>query len=201
MRYNNHMLVLRNRLEGVPLMSLQTGTQIGTTAEPIIDPRNLTIVAFYCEGPGVLFSPAVLHVDDIREFSDLGFIVDNSDVIMPTDDLVRLHEILAFRFELAGKQVVQDNGQKLGKVSDYAVDADSFYIMKLHLQPTFLQSLTTAEHIIDRKQIKSIDDKHIVVNSAAIKDSQKVTHQTNGRLDNPFRKRQAEAADLNRANK
>lgn len=191
------MLVLRNRLEGVPLMSLQTGTQLGTTTEPIIDPRNLTIVAFYCEGPAIPFSPAVLHIDDIREFSDLGFIVDNSDVIMPTDDLVRLHEILEFKFELTGKQVLQDDGQKLGKVADYAVDADSFYIIKLHLQPTFLQSLTTAEHIIDRQQIKSIDDKHIVVRSGAIKEGQKATQQLNARLDNPFRKRQAEAADVN----
>jgi len=175
-------------------MSLQTGTQVGVTGKPIIDPRELTIVAFYCEGPLINFQPAILHVEDIRENSEIGIIIDSSENIMPPDDLVRLNEVLNFHFELEGKQVIQDDGHKLGKIADYAVDVDSFYIVKLHIKPTLLQSLTAAEHIIDRSQIKSITDKEVIVRTATVADKQPAAVKRPP-MDNPFRKRQAEAIE------
>lgn len=166
-------------------MSLQTGTRVGAAVAHIIDPRRLTIVAFYCEGPLIDFSPAILHVSDIREFSSIGFIVDSADNVMPEDDLVRLKEILEFKFELIGKQVVESGGRKLGKVANYTVDSESFYIVKLHVQPGFLRSLAHTELIIDRTQIVEINDKHIVVRRATAEDEQQASVPV---IDNPFRK-------------
>jgi uncharacterized protein YrrD len=193
------MLILQNRLIEVPIMSLQTGTQLGVTSHPIIDPRRLAIVAFYCEGPQIRFNPAILHIEDIRENSELGYIVDSSENIMPPDDLVRLKEILDFKFELIGKQVEQDDGHKLGKIVDYSTDSESFYIIKLHIKPTWLQSLTSAEHIIDRAQIKKITDNKIIVSQPTIADTKKPA-KLRPNMDNPFRK-QAEAAQTKEAEK
>lgn len=179
------MLLLRDRLLDVPIMSLQTGTRVGAAMAHIIDPRRLTIVAFYCEGPLIDYSPAILHVSDIREFSSIGFIVDSADNVMPQDDLVRLKEILEFKFELIGKQVVESGGRKLGKVANYTVDSESFFIVKLHVQPGLLRSFAQTELIIDRTQIVEINDKHIVVRRATIEDEQRATMPV---IDNPFRK-------------
>lgn len=186
------MLILQNRLLGIPILSLQTGTELGVTDKPIIDPRNLTILAFYCAGPLIPYQPAILHVEDIREISDLGFIVDNADTLMPPDDLVRLNEVLEFNFELEGKKVIDDTGHRIGKVINYSTDLDSFYIMKLHVQPSIWQSFNIAERIIDRTQIKSITDKHIVVNRATID-----ANRVKAPIHNPFHKvkPQAEAID------
>jgi len=166
-------------------MSLQTGTRVGTAAAHIIDPRRLTIVAFYCEGPLIDFSPAILHVSDIREFSSIGFIVDSADNVMPEDDLVRLKEILEFKFDIMGKQVVEQGGRKLGKVSNYTVDSESFYIVKLHVQPGFLKSFAQTELMVDRTQIIEINDKHVVVRRATAEDVNVATVPV---IDNPFRK-------------
>lgn len=166
-------------------MSLQTGTRVGTAVSHIIDPRRLSIVAFYCEGPLIDFSPAILHTSDIREFSSIGFIVDSADNVMPEDDLVRLKEILEFKFDLIGKQVVEADGRKLGKVSTYTVDSESFYITKLHVQPGFLQRLAQTELMVDRTQIVEINDKHIVVRKATAEDIQPAGMPV---IDNPFRK-------------
>ena len=166
-------------------MSLQTGTRVGAAMAHIIDPRRLTIVAFYCEGPLIDYSPAILHVSDIREFSSIGFIVDSADNVMPQDDLVRLKEILEFKFELIGKQVVESGGRKLGKVANYTVDSESFFIVKLHVQLGLLRSFAQTELIIDRTQIVEINDKHIVVRRATIEDEQRATMPV---IDNPFRK-------------
>ncbi len=182
------MLLLRDRLLNVPIMSLQTGTQVGTVIKHIIDPRRLNIIAFYCEGPLIEFRPAILHVSDIRELSSLGFIVDSSDNIMPPDDLVRLEEILEYKFELEGKQVIQEDRRKLGKIVNYTIDSDSFYIVKLHVKPTLLQSLGHAEFLIDRSQISEINDKHIVVRNPDVKDIGARRKVAIPIIDNPFRK-------------
>lgn len=163
------MLVLKERLENVPIMSLQTGAEIAQTEKPIIDPRQLTIVAFYCQGPNLETTPAVLHVDDIREAGSLGFIVDDADAIMSPRDLVRLQQIIGYNFTLEGKQVIDDTGQKIGKVSNYTVDMRSFYITQLQVQPGILQSWSTAQVLIGRNQIIEMNDKNIIVKSAIIK--------------------------------
>ena len=191
------MLLLHNRLVEVPVMSLQTGAQIGVTAEPIIDPRKLNIVAFYCEGPNIDFSPAILHISDIREIGSLGIIVDGADDIMPPDDLVRLQEVLDFHFELVGKHVVDTAGMKMGKVDTYSVDPNSFYIMKLHVKPNLLQSLTAAELLIDRSQIETVNDKHVVVKRAGVKAKKPAMALKAPVIENPFRhaKPQSQAAE------
>ena len=156
----------------------------------IVDPRRLNIVAFYCEGPLIDFSPAILHTTDIREFSSIGLIVDSADNLMPPDDLVRLKEIMDYHFDLEGKQVVEEGGHKLGKVGGYTVDSESFYIVKLHVRPTFLQSLGRAELLIDRTQIREINDKQIVVRRATVQDEERSRFATLPSIDNPFRKTQ-----------
>ena len=182
------MLLPRDRLLNLPLMSLQTGTRVGLATQHIIDPRRLDIIAFYCEGPLIDFSPAILHTADIREFSSIGLIIDGADNIMPPDDLVRLQEIIDYKFELIGKQVVEESGTKLGKVGDYTVDSDSFYIIKIHVKPTLWQSLGRAELLIDRTQIREINDKQIVVRNASVESESVDRISGLSIIDNPFRK-------------
>jgi sporulation protein YlmC with PRC-barrel domain len=182
------MLLPRDRLLNLPVMSLQTGTQVGTAVRHIIDPRRLNIVAFYCEGPLIDFNPAILHISDIREFSSIGLIVDSADNIMPPDDLVRLKEIMDYNFDLEGKPVVEEGGHKLGKVGNYTVDSESFYIVKLHVRPTLLQSFGRAELLVDRTQIREINDKQIVVQRATVQDENRARFSPLPAIDNPFRK-------------
>src|SRR5688500_17926133 len=80
--YNKRMLLLKERLQNVPIMSLQTGAPIAATDEFVIDPRQLKVVAFYCTGPRLDVTPAILTVSDIREIGNHGIIVDSADVLM-----------------------------------------------------------------------------------------------------------------------
>ena len=154
----------------------------------IVDPRRLNIVAFYCEGPLINFNPAILHTTDIREFSSIGLIVDSADNIMPPDDLVRLKEILDYGFDLEGMQVIEEGGHKLGKIGGYTIDSDSFFIVKLQVKPTLMQSFGRAELLIDRTQISEINDKHIVVRRATTEAGEKTRFAPLPQIDNPFRK-------------
>ncbi len=181
------MLFWREKILNIPLMSLQTGGQLGVATEPIIDPHTLKIVAFYCEGKLIEDHPAVLHTDDIREFGQLGFIINDSDDIMPINDLIRLQEILDLHFELIGKRVIDSTKDKLGKVQDYIIESETFEIMKLSVHRPILKALNDAELIIDRRQIIEINDEAIVVEAPTIKEEIVAKPLQKVEFKNPFR--------------
>jgi sporulation protein YlmC with PRC-barrel domain len=181
------MLLLNSKLQRVPIMSLQSGGELGVTAEEIIDPRKLQIVAYFIVGPRIT-ETSVLHTNDIREVGPLGFIVDGSDEIMTLDDsLVRLNEVIGFHFQLIGKQVIDDRKKKLGKVTEYSLDSESFLIQKIHVSQNVLKNIKSSGLIIHRSQIIEINDKAIIVRSATVEDS-----TTFMQAVNPFRKATAQ---------
>jgi uncharacterized protein YrrD len=182
------MLVSIDNLLGVPIMSLQTGTQLAETLAPIIDPRQLTIVAFYVEGGGLEQSPSILHPADIRELSDIGMIIDDTDKLMSLDGLVRLEEIIGFKFELDGLKVVDEQGHKLGKVSGYSVDTTSYMVMQVYTEQSFIRSLSNMGSTIHRSQIVSVSNDALVVQSPTVRDEvKKVAQDASKAFTNPFR--------------
>ena len=76
------MLVLGSRLNETPVMSLQTGTRLAVTTQPIIDPSNLRIFAYEIKGPLLTQQPSFLRTADIREYGRLGMIIDSNDEIV-----------------------------------------------------------------------------------------------------------------------
>jgi len=80
------------------------------------------------------------------------------------DELVRLKKVLDLNFELLGKQVVTTDRQKVGKVSDYAVETTTMFIQKLYASQSLLKSFTGGSLSIDRTQIVEITNKKVVIN-------------------------------------
>ncbi|MDR0956973.1 MAG: hypothetical protein LBM09_00100 [Candidatus Nomurabacteria bacterium] len=187
------MLLTINNMLGAQVMSLQTGRSLGQLDSPIVDPRNLKIVAFYVSGPMVDFSPAILFSEDIREFGSMGAIIDSSDDILSSDSLVRLNEIIDFRFELMGINVIDTNKHRLGRVENYTLNPDNFMIQQLYLKPTLMKSLSISHLTVSRSQITSIDNDKITVKVPTIQEkvTQKITQNLtpiSENFENPFRK-------------
>ncbi len=184
------LLTIANMID-TPVMSLQTGTELARIGQPIINPHNLKIVAFYVHGPLVDFEPAVLFADDIRELGELGAIVDSTDNIMPPDGLVRLEEVINYGFKLDNIHVVDDRKHKLGRVENYTLDPDTFMVQQLYLKPTLMKQFSLASLTINRSQIVSIDNQKIIVRAPSVKDKVAKTVGNVAKsvpLENPFRK-------------
>ncbi|MCL1877043.1 hypothetical protein FWF74_03360 [Candidatus Saccharibacteria bacterium] len=187
------MLITIQNMLGAPVMSLQTGQPLARLDAAIVDPRSLKIVAFYVSGPMVDFSPAVVFAEDIREFGELGAIVDSSDNILSPDGMVRLGEVMDFRFELSGLWVIDEHRHKLGRVDNYTLDPETFMIQQLYLKPTMMKSLSIAHLTVARSQIIAIDNQKITVKSPTVQEKvvQKVVANAPaapGDFENPFRK-------------
>ena len=190
------MLISYTRLINLPILSLQTGGTLGRVTEPIIDPRQFHIVAFYCAGPRIR-GTAVLHTTDIREVSSVGIIVDDADSLMsPDEDLVRLKEVLDLHFSLLGKSVIDTHKRKLGKVEGYSFEMESFFIMKVNVRQPLIRSLTGSNLLIDRTQIIKITDSQLVVQGNDTRGKQKSEQRVSAPLiDNPFRRPHAPQPD------
>ena len=184
------MLVTINSIVGLPVVSLQTGRRLATIGEPIIDPNELTVVAFYVNGTLLDYNPAVLFASDIREIGTVGAIVDSSDNIMDPKGLVRLEQVIGYGFKIFGIKVIDDHKHKMGNVEDFGFDQGTASIQQLYLKPTISKRFLTASLTIDRSQIIEIDNQKITVKSPDIKVVEKVKKVVNENsipFENPFR--------------
>ena len=158
-----HMLQLSGLILNRPVMSLRTGTQVAIASVPIINPNNLKIEGFYC-ADRFDNKQLVLLCQDIRDTIQQGYVIDDYDVLVEPDELVRLEKVIKLQFELIGKPIRTTDKEKIGKVSDYAVDSSTMYIQKLYAAQSLMKSFTGGQLSIDRTQIVEITDKRIIIN-------------------------------------
>jgi len=157
------MLQLSGLILNKPVMSLRTGGQVATAVRPIINPNNLKIEGFYC-ADRFENTTLILLCQDIRDTIPQGFVIDDHDVLTDPEELVRLKKVLELNYELIGKPIQTVSKDKVGKVSDYAVEMSSMYIQKIYATQSLLKSFTGGSLSIDRSQINEITDKRIIIN-------------------------------------
>lgn len=182
------MILLGSTLLNAPIVGLQTSTELAHTKTAIIDPATLKIIAYTLGGPLLKTTePQLIRLADVRELSDMGFIVDSEDEFVQPDDVIAIQKIYDLHFELMGIAVTDEKRRKLGKVTDYTLETGGFIVQQLTVKRPFLHSLNDTELIIHRSQIIEINDDAIVVHSQA-KAPEPELHEVVGSYINPFRK-------------
>lgn len=180
------MLISLAELVDIPVMSLQTGTEVASTLEPIIDPANLDILAYELEGSSLDIEPAFLRVQDIRELSDVGFIIDSSEELVSLDDIVIHAALYKNPLQLEGMRVVDDTGLQLGKVESAIMNTTTFRIEQLQVKLPLFKRFIETNLLINHAQIKNVKDDTVIVRSGTIKEKQTET-ASRKRVVNPFR--------------
>jgi hypothetical protein len=172
------MLLLGSSFAKFPILSLRSGTTVGSVVGHLINPHKLKIDALWCKVPNSK-APMLLLQQDIREVSIKGIIVDDSDVIVHAEDMVRLKPIINLRFELLEKRVISGR-LPIGRVVDYALERDGLTVQKLYVEPNIFGRLKASRITIDRSLIIEVSPKHVKVRGGEVKDSvgQKVARQS-----------------------
>ncbi len=195
------MLISADRFLNTPVMSLQTGSELARTSREIINPKNLSVIAYELEGRLLDQYPSLLSVNDIREIGPLGMIIDSTDEIIGVDDVIAIKEIYDIDFRLKDKLVTDEKNHKIGKVIGYTLAAGNFIIQQLRVRRPLLKSFGDTELLIHRSQIVKVTDDRIIVKSATISHIAEKTPAPNiNSYDNPFRKQartQPEATEIN----
>jgi hypothetical protein len=157
------MLQLSQAIINRPVLSLRTGGEVATAIMPIINPNNLKIEGWYCEDSFDKKKQLILLNQDVRDILKQGIVVNDHDVLAEPDELIRLRDVLALNFELLGKPVFTVSKERLGKVSDFAVEVPTLYIQKIYVSQPLLKSLSGGGLSIDRTQIYEITNRKVVV--------------------------------------
>ncbi|MBQ2622736.1 hypothetical protein IJG12_00180 [Candidatus Saccharibacteria bacterium] len=183
------MLVMNSRIIGTPILSVQAGGPIATIKSAIIDPNDLKILGFHLEGPLVNRAEArILDVRSIREYSQLGMVIDNIEELVAPDDVIKIQNVLELNFDLINLKVRTKKGTKLGHIIDYTLTSEDFIVQQIIVRRPLVKSLVDPELTISRKEIVEITDYEVI-----IKDEEKVLKARAEKEDfvpnfvNPFR--------------
>ena len=183
------MLISYSRLIGAPILSIQAGGPIATIKNAIVDPDNLKILGFNLEGPLLNHTDAtILDVRSIREYSQLGMVIDNIEELVAPDDVIKIQKILELNFDLINLKVKTKKGTKLGHLIDYTVTSEDFVVQQIIVKRPLVKALVDPELTISRKEIVEITDYEVIV-----KDEEKVLKARAEKEDfvpnfvNPFR--------------
>lgn len=161
------MILQSQKILGASVMSLQTSSEIAKIDRAIVDPADLSIIAFEVKGPMLPHTANLLRLADVRELSDLGFIIDSADEFVAPEDVLAVAEIYNLHFDLPGMKVLDEKRRKLGKITSFTVDSNDFTVQQLSVKRPLLQSLNDTELLIHRSQITEINDDAIIVHSKA----------------------------------
>jgi hypothetical protein len=163
-RYTVSMLKLSaGLLANKSVLSLRVSSAIATITAPIINPNNLKIEGFYCQDRYDK-KELVLLYQDIRDMLPQGYVVNDHDVLVEPEELVRLKDVLELNFELIGKPIITISKDKVGKVSDYATETETMFIQKIYASQSIIRSLSGGSLSIDRTQINEITPTKIIIN-------------------------------------
>lgn len=179
------MLISGLDLIGTPVLSLQTGTELATIKDTVINPHNLSVLAYEVDGPLLNQRPSLLRTQDIRELSSIGIIIDSSDEFIQPEDVIKLNDIYKLGFSLVGKHVLNEKRAKIGKVIDYNIESSGFVIQQITVKRPLLQSFNDPELLIHRSQVIEVTDEAIVIKSKA--DTHARIPKSNRSYANPFR--------------
>ena len=192
------MLINGSKLKNYPVLSLHIGGKTARTTEPIIDPRKFQIVGFYVDGPLVNYEENgnILETKMIREFSNLGMVIDSVDDFTEEGEVVKLDEVINLHFKLEGMKVVTKKKTKLGKVIDYTVDPSDYMILQLIVQRPPIKAFLDPELVISRKEIVEVTDEKIIVKDEEEKIKKKAAKEDFvPNFVNPFREPNFAKAD------
>lgn len=160
------MLIDASRLTDFPVLSLHLGGPIARTEEIVVNPDNLKIIAFRVWGAAIKNDPelgTILDVRDVREFSNLGMIIDSAEDFVDQKDVIKIDKVMQLNFSLISLSVETKKGTKLGKIVDYVVNTDDFSVRQLIVKRPFLKAFSDPELVIPRKEIIEINDYKVIV--------------------------------------
>lgn len=177
---------------------MHVGGEIARLGEPIIDPDSLKVLGYKVYGPLIQKNGEIgdiLEVRDIREASDIGFIIDSADQLVNQIDVVRLDKVMRLNFHLIGHKVVTKKGTKLGKVIDFTLNPDTFMIQQLVVKRPLAKSFFDTDLLIGRSEIVEVDDYKVVVKDEEAKIREKAYGDFTQNFVNPFRQQRLARAD------
>lgn len=182
------MLISSTELLNLPVLSLRSSSRVATISELVINPFDLTIQALRLTGRQ-LDNPKDTYLlpEDIREISSLGVIINDSEDVISSSDVIRLQKTLTLKFNLIGLPVVDQANHKVGKVLSYNLIAENLMIYQLVVQRPLFKDFFDPELLIHRSQIAKLSQTKVIIKHSIAKLRELERQEAIDSFVNPFR--------------
>lgn len=109
------------KLPGMPILTLDSGANVGRIKEPIIDAENHRVAAFFAATGR--FVKRLLPIESVHAFGSHAVTVRSQDALLPLKSPGSLESLLQKkRIPLLGTPVVTRLGDFAGTVRDFEID-------------------------------------------------------------------------------
>lgn len=182
------MQITHSNLLNFPVLSLRTGGRVGTVSQIIVNPFKLNVQALKLSG-SQLNEPkdSYLLVEDIRELSPIGIIINDSEDLVGSQDVIRLQKTLALKFSLLNLPVIDRERRKVGKVIDYIMTTNDLMIYQLAVRRPMFKDFFDPELLIHRSQILELSQDRIVIKNSLNELRELERQSAMDNFVNPFR--------------
>lgn len=163
------MQKLYSELIGLPVFDEYSPTPLALVRDIFIDPENGRVVAFAVKNNRIVVPL------DIERLGRGLFIKDQSHIV-PTDDVLRVAEVVERKTKIIGARVItQHTKTYLGRVVDYEIETRDMTLAAIHVAKTFL-FFHFQEKIISYRSVIKINKESIIVKDTRIaaKEKEKV---------------------------
>ncbi len=164
------MLLEVSKVVGLPVGFMEEGRRGAQVSDIVFDPSQMKIIGFLAKGGGFWSSEKVIALSDVLEVDAGGVAINSVDDLLDKEEIVRVGELLKKKTHLLGLRVYDKEEKYLGRVYDGVFEAETGYLFRIYVKNIW------RKYIFERKQINSIDNKKIVIDTEnTIKDRVKAT--------------------------
>lgn len=159
---------LATEIIGATVFSVHTGNRIGEVTGLLVRHKDFKIELLVVKTPEIEKSLYLLS-SDIRAYDNNKIIIDSYQELSEADDLLRHQVLIKEDSKLFNSKVETHSGKYLGKVKDYSLDTNHFFINKIYITANWPLRLLHERLIVDRADIIEVNNKKIIVRDATIK--------------------------------
>lgn len=164
------MLFEAKSLSNLPVVSLESGQTLGFISNIIIDPDSGKVLGLLSSSNFFWKDKKAVAVSDIHEFTPEMVLVRDDKSQLELEELVRIKKVVEQKIFILGSKVITESGKKLGKSTDFVINANLGILAKIYIENLWGQGYISGTLVISANKIISIEHKRIIVANNALKE-------------------------------
>ncbi len=154
------MLILATKLFRSPVVSAGTG-KLGELGEPIVDPQNGRLIAFFVSG-GIFEPKKIISIGDILMLNPQITIVNNPDSVLPPNEIVRVDQFIKSRIKFLKSKACTKNKTYLGTIEDVVIDTETQSIIKYYIKNIIRDRILPSDLVVEIQPDKIIFEDSVL---------------------------------------
>jgi|YelNatPaOPRAMG01_1025707.scaffolds.fasta_scaffold122525_2 uncharacterized protein YrrD len=116
------------QLKGKPVLSLGEGETLGRVRGFLLDPAEARIVALVLDRRAPNKEPLIVATANLYQVGEAAITVEKRESVIPLSYIPRFQELARAQSPILGKMAITEDGTRLGRIRDLALEAPALRI-------------------------------------------------------------------------